>query len=363
MEARDSHGHEAPWSPIIPFLRCVQCRSSSLVLGEGQTDTTPALADQLGRDVLYCGQCGTTYPVTRDGIPIMWTDRLRACLEASDKSASTLAANIAVYERTSSQYAAFRRQTLENARRMRHAAAHLTRRTPRSATSDTAACWHLDFGCGPGHVLKWLCDLGLRQVGLDVSLTNLRNARQTTNALVVLGSADNMPFCDGVFDLVTESSVLHHIEDWRATINEACRVCCDKGGIVLDSEPSTDSLDWSAAARMVFEHRWYVYKLLSYFAASKYDFRDLKHAKLNYYMAELHNQPGKGFPVDEIRLLLQSSGFETRLVCAPDENWNSVARPSWQGIVLRFLSGQNPWNPKYGPFGVLASRAPSCRAA
>jgi SAM-dependent methyltransferase len=290
--------------------------------------------------------------VTSDQIPILWTRELRRYLETENALDSTVAANVATYERISETYRIYRRPTDIRSRRLRAGAVRLLGETVRSdGNPECDRPLHLDFGCGPGHVIEALSPLGYRHVGFDVSLQNLRSTRRWTGAAVVLGDATRMPFADDTFDLVTESGVLHHIEDWRSAVTEACRV--SRRGVILDSEPSNDNLDWGRIARIVFEMRFPVFKLLSYVDESKSGFRDLKKARLNARSAEIHNQPGKGFDIGEVASLMDGLGFDADPVLSPDERMETGGPIGRNLTVLHLLSGHNPKNPKYGVFSVL----------
>ena len=164
-----------------------------------------------------------------------------------------------------------------------------------------------------------------------------------------------MPFAEESIDIVTESSVLHHIVNWKNAITESIRICKKFGGIVIDSEPSRDQLAWSPLAIMVFNARFPIYKALSYFMRDKYIFRNTDQAKLNL-MAEIHRQPGTGFPLDEIEALFTKAGFNVDIVLSPTTELDSKGSPGWKSIVLNVLSVRNPWNPKYGDFTAVASR-------
>ena len=171
----------------------------------------------------------------------------------------------------------------------------------------------MDYGCGPGHVLDWLKPFGFQQIGLDVSLANLRNTRKSTGCSVICGDACNMPFANETFNLVTESSVLHHILDWNSALTESCRICREPGGIIVDSEPSHMQMAWSTLAVMVFNARFPFYKVLSYFSKDKYLFRNTEKAKLNL-QAEIHHQPGTGFPLDVLKSTIENSGFKINII-------------------------------------------------
>ncbi len=308
----------------------------------------------LHHEILTCGYCGSRYPITADMIPIVWTESLRRSFSAMNKTDragemdGNMCANVKIYDNISDDYHIYTRRNMDICIRMRNSVKRIF------VAGGTENLLHLDFGCGPGHVLNWLEPFGFRQVGLDVSLTNLRNALKGGNRMVVCGDACNMPFKDGTFSLVTESSVLHHIYDWKSVVSESCRICARGGGIILDSEPGSMQMALSPLAVAVFNARFPVYKAASYFIKSKYIYRNEEKARLNL-QAEIHHQPGTGFPLDELGGIFKASDFDAEIIVSPTPELKSRARPNWKGIVLNYLSGRNPWNPKYGAFSVIAT--------
>jgi SAM-dependent methyltransferase len=74
----------------------------------------------------------------------------------------------------------------------------------------------LDLGCGVGRHCVYLAENGFDVVGLDVSGSALRTAKEwirekrSTNADFILGSMTDIPFGDCSFDVVIGVSVLHH---------------------------------------------------------------------------------------------------------------------------------------------------------
>jgi SAM-dependent methyltransferase len=89
----------------------------------------------------------------------------------------------------------------------------------------------LDVGCGPA---SWLFDSGLHPVGVDVSLSYMREYRGRGERAVV-GSADALPFAAGSWDAVWSIGVLHHLPDGvaAAAIAEMLRVCRPGGYVVV----------------------------------------------------------------------------------------------------------------------------------
>ena len=94
----------------------------------------------------------------------------------------------------------------------------------------------LDAGCGTGVVASRLADRGYDVTGLDPSagmLDHLRSRDPRVEA--VLGSATDLPFEDGSFDLTFCVAVMHHIADAadvHTALGEMARVT-RPGGLVL----------------------------------------------------------------------------------------------------------------------------------
>lgn len=89
----------------------------------------------------------------------------------------------------------------------------------------------LDQGCGGGRYSTAWKLLGVNKVvGIDFSEIGLSDAKSRVelagidNMEFVKGSVLDMPFEDGIFDIVYSNGVLHHTEDWRKGIKEQLRV-------------------------------------------------------------------------------------------------------------------------------------------
>ena len=333
---------------LLPLLQCPACQSS--VLDEKEDLYPESCPFELAETHLQCPACETAYPVTTDQIPVLWTEALKSQMLAEPDPDSNIGANLQIYNAISEDYQRYTRQLPANALRIQDGARRILGRW-----NDEGRAYHLDFGCGPGQVLGWLQEYDLISVGLDVSLVNLRNAHKATGALVVCGDATRMPFRGQTFSLVTEASVLHHVQDWQSAVREACRVCQPAGGILLDAEPSRAMVAFSPLAIFAFNLRFPVYKLLSYVRKDKYIFRDIEQAKLNL-KAEIHHQPGTGFPLDELETLFNQAGFELRLYHSPGADLDTVRPPKLKNIVLNLLSFRNPWNPKLGSFTAIGTQ-------
>jgi SAM-dependent methyltransferase len=78
----------------------------------------------------------------------------------------------------------------------------------------------LDVGCGEG----WIEALNPEVVGLDFSAVALERARENGAVHLVQGSAMDLPFEDGSFDLVVSLGCLEHFSDPTRALAEMGRV-------------------------------------------------------------------------------------------------------------------------------------------
>jgi ubiquinone/menaquinone biosynthesis C-methylase UbiE len=97
----------------------------------------------------------------------------------------------------------------------------------------------LDVGCGEGVLTeRWAAQLGTRPVvGIDLDDPKLHAewaTRRRDNLEFRTGSADELPFADGAFELVAAIEALEHIPDAPSVVREMARVA---GGHLLVSVP------------------------------------------------------------------------------------------------------------------------------
>jgi len=119
----------------------------------------------------------------------------------------------------------------------------------RAATTSSSRM--IDVGCGTGGVLQALAGHGLT-VGIDRAEVALRFCREKGLTAVVLGSALELPFATGSFDVCTMMDVLEHVDDEQAPLAEARRILRPGGALVV-SVPAFDAL-WSQHD-VTLEHR------------------------------------------------------------------------------------------------------------
>ena len=94
----------------------------------------------------------------------------------------------------------------------------------------------LEIGCGAAQCARWLGTQGARPVGLDLSMRQLQHARRIDEATVpavqevpvvpvVAGTATELPFADGSFDVVFSAfGALQFVQDAGLAVREAARV-------------------------------------------------------------------------------------------------------------------------------------------
>ncbi|MCK4325440.1 class I SAM-dependent methyltransferase [bacterium] len=100
----------------------------------------------------------------------------------------------------------------------------------------------LDAGCGTGFNLKCLKQYGI-SFGIDISGVALRCCQRRELSRIAKASVLELPFSDGLFDLVVSTDVLYHkaVEDDNRAINEISRVL-KKGGILIVNLPAHNYL-------------------------------------------------------------------------------------------------------------------------
>ena len=85
----------------------------------------------------------------------------------------------------------------------------------------------LDIGCGTGENLQLFRDKWCNVTGIDSSAEMLKIAREKNgdHAELILAQAEDIPFSDNEFDIVTIMNVLETAKAPRKVIAEAIRVC------------------------------------------------------------------------------------------------------------------------------------------
>jgi ubiquinone/menaquinone biosynthesis C-methylase UbiE len=131
------------------------------------------------------------------------------------------------------------------------------RRYERNRYDGVRACLHrfvdgnpaaiVEVGCGTGHWLAELTPRGFSMLaGLDRSSGMLEQARAAAStALLMRGTAEQLPWRDASFDRVFCVNALHHFPDPAAFMFECCRVLRTGGGMLtIGLDPHRGDNEW-----------------------------------------------------------------------------------------------------------------------
>lgn len=332
---------------LLPILACPECRNSSLIIASTVLNDYPVQLRSIINRELVCASCERRYPLSEDDIPFLWSDTLRdtylITLESDnwlneDNEERVKAANIQLYDQIAKDYDDVMHTDDTFFSRIRNAIELIDSYDSRV---------HLDIGCGPGNVLDaWQSRSGV-QIGLDISLSNLRIVK-TKGYHAVLGDAEKLPFRSNCASIISASSVLHHLYKPQNLISETYRVLSAYGGLVTDYDPNARALNLGVLASFLFRLRKPVYRILS-IIDRQYFFHGNPRIQHLTEIAEHLNRPGKGFQPDELRRMLTDNGFEVLLLLLHNGNSSSLDAsanwsPSIRNAILQALSLGNPFN-------------------
>lgn len=104
----------------------------------------------------------------------------------------------------------------------------------------------LEIGIGTGRIALPLAEVGVRIVGVDISLEMLRRLMLKAGPSgppIAVADATRLPFGDHVFASAIASHVFHLIPNWTGAVDELIRVL-RPGGVLLASRGGQPSEGW-----------------------------------------------------------------------------------------------------------------------
>ena len=111
----------------------------------------------------------------------------------------------------------------------------------------------LDIGCGTGFIIDLARNLFDEIHGVDVTPVMLAKIDTSRGNITLHNTtAEQLPFADGAFDVVTGYSFLHHLEDFRPVLREVFRVLKPGGLAYFDLDPNR--LFWKALMDLEAAH-------------------------------------------------------------------------------------------------------------
>jgi SAM-dependent methyltransferase len=118
-----------------------------------------------------------------------------------------------------------------------------------------------DIGCGPGRVLGFLAQRGLRCIGIDRSRVSIELATSRYGCPGAVADNLRLPLADAIADVVISDGVIHHTEDPRAALAENLRILKFGGLMYLGVYKASGRYPWlykypGAVIRSGLRHHW-----------------------------------------------------------------------------------------------------------
>jgi len=320
------------------FLACPECRSADLTWA---TDLTPERAPFDVADGLRCGGCDRAFPHV-GGVWVMWSDEAKAVQfdavgEDADLSLQVKAANIHIYDDVSNAY----EEHADGLISYREQLLFLKAIAADYASAQSGRRVMIDVGCGPGVGLEAGATLFDDVVGVDISLANLLAVAEQ-GYIAVLGDAEKLPFKTDSIDVVGCFAAMHHFPNAEGFIRSGHDCLRPGGALVTGCDPSKSSMTFGPVAKMVWDLRKPVYRVLATRSDRFYLHKDTEQQRIND-LAEYARTEG-GFAPEDLSEMLNGAGFEDfRVFHGVDpQAQQRFAMPGWRHLVLQSLSFRNP---------------------
>jgi ubiquinone/menaquinone biosynthesis C-methylase UbiE len=163
-----------------------------------------------------------------------------------------------------------------------------------------------DLGCGPGFLIQKQLPRFEEAVGLDISKEMIRVCKAKglgKSACFIVADAENLPFRNNVFDIVTMRAALHHIPSVSRCFKEIYRALTKEGIMYIDHEPNSKQV-----ASFIKKFK-ILPKFLDDLHVRRYGTGQSSYSLFppEYRIADVHES--EGFSSREVRKKLTSIGF------------------------------------------------------
>jgi SAM-dependent methyltransferase len=214
----------------------------------------------------------------------------------------------------------------------------------------------VDVGCGTGFVASFELPLYKTVVAMDISRKMLETVRNKFghSINIVLCDAESLPLKNEIADLVSASSVLHHLPKPFNSISDVSRVIKQDGFFYISREPNLQRL------RRFFDFfdTMVVGKLAQGLAAFKSELSAPRiHVEgLNYTKADIHYPTG--FHVMQLAEFLDSEKF--KVILAYSYHW--IYPDSYRGLLgvlmtkINFAIEKIPLSRKFGRYITIVAK-------
>lgn len=211
----------------------------------------------------------------------------------------------------------------------------------------------LDLGCGTGFMYEILKDYPPKSyIGIDITQEMLDVFQQKyPNANFLIAQAEDVPFENSTFSLVTNYSFLDHLDDLSVVFSETYRVLRPGGvfysGLIPNASFSnvvSDACD-SSSGYMWFDSQDYLEKEYKSMHNNGKVYADQYGFSADILaQAEPQKTNNTGIDINEIYALLKDQGFSQILICP---NWffgqaKYKIKPSEMHAIDRYLKSIGP---------------------
>jgi ubiquinone/menaquinone biosynthesis C-methylase UbiE len=210
----------------------------------------------------------------------------------------------------------------------------------KAATGDWTGKTVIDIGCGPGNIFATLQGRPKHLIGIDIAPKSLELAGNL-GYTSILADANNLPLKSEIADVVALNAALHHCENMDSVLKEAARLVKPGGILVTDHDPQLSGLEYKGIAKLLWNARVLVYRLIGR------GFHKTSDQQKWGLACEIHHKPGHGVTREMFESILEPHGFEVKVYPHNHDLGDEVLQGQMGKADFKYqlgniLSGRNP---------------------
>ena len=168
----------------------------------------------------------------------------------------------------------------------------------------------LDICCGSGMVSEYYANQGAVVTGIDYSTEAIKRANQRKEiyklkADFIEGDAQNLPFPDDSFDIVSVHDGLHHLEDTAKAVKEMARVARKAVIIIEPAKCFLTEISILMGISLRYECLDFVYRLTEKETRQWLEEAGIKKLSVKRYIMYYPHKPGIVFRILGLPILFQ----------------------------------------------------------